>query len=88
MQFLRGVLEFYLEDSRCQLWSVVFCVALYRTIFGFAKTSNGPSAAPLKLPLGLFAVVWAALLAIVLMAVPIVTALGVGICLNYWRLPF
>ena len=38
--------------------------------------------------LGLFAVVWTALLAIVLMAVPIVTALGVGICLNYWRLPF
>ncbi len=81
-------LESCLFDPRCQLWTVVFCVALYRTIFGFAKTPEGSDAAPLELPVRLFAVVWTALLALVLMAVSIVTALGAGICLNYWRLPF
>jgi hypothetical protein len=36
----------------------------------------------------LFAIVWTALLATVLLAVPIIAALGFGISLNWWRLPF
>jgi hypothetical protein len=88
IEYFKEVLEWYLTDPRCQLWSVVFCLALYRTIFAVARTSGGSSAAPLELPLSLFAIVWTVLLATVLMAAPIITALGVGLCLNWWRLPF
>jgi hypothetical protein len=71
-------------DSRCQLWFVVFCFALYRAV-GIKRNSHAASP---ELPLSLFAVVWTALLATVLMAVPISAALGFGLALNWWRLPF
>jgi hypothetical protein len=69
------------------LWAAVFCLALYRSIYGAARTTGGIYSGPPELPLSLFAVVWAALLAIVLMAAPIVAALGFGLCLNWWHLP-
>ena len=41
-----------------------------------------------ELPLMLYALVWTALLAIVVMAAPIIAALGFGLTLNWWRFPF
>jgi hypothetical protein len=78
----------WLADSCVQLWLVVFALAIYRAIFGSAGNTEGLDAAPLELPLPLFTVVWAALLIIVIMAVPILTALGYGISLNWWQLRF
>ncbi len=87
MTLARDLLESSMVDPFCQLWLVVFCLALYRSIFGVARTSEGLGGGPPELPLSLFAIVWTALLATVLMAAPIFAALGFGLCLNWWRLP-
>jgi len=86
-QILEGALETHLTDPRYQLWLAVFCLAVYRAIFGFARRSDGLGSARPELPLSLFAIVWTVLLATLLMAVPIFAALGFGLCLNWWRLP-
>jgi len=82
------VFAYHLITPPYPLWLAVLCLALYRAIFGVARPSEGLCAAPPELPLSLFAIVWTALLAIVVMAVPIFAALGFGLCLNWWRLPF
>jgi hypothetical protein len=85
---LQEVVYWSLTDSVSQLWLLVFCLAIYRAMFGVKRKPESLGSAPRELSLSLYAIVWAALLAIVLMAAPITAALGFGICLNWWRLPF
>jgi hypothetical protein len=88
MEFAKEVLEYSLANPFHQLWAVVFWLALCRTIFGFARNAETAGARPPELRLSLFAIVWTALLATVVMTAPIFAALGFGLCLNWWRLPF
>jgi hypothetical protein len=75
-------------DPRLQLWLLVLFVAIYRAIFGFARAVESPGSLPRELPLTLYITVWIALMAIVIIAVPIFAALGFGLALNWWRFPF
>jgi hypothetical protein len=87
MDIVSDGLENLIADPITQLWLAVFCVAVYRVIFGVARTPDGLCAAPREMSCFLFAVVWIGLLATVVLAAPIVAALGFGMILNWWRVP-
>jgi hypothetical protein len=87
-QRIEYISEFVLTDPRCQLWLALFCVAVYRAVIGIKRDPAGLGPAPTKLQVPLFTIVWAALLATLLMAVVIFAALGFGLSVNWWRFPF